>query len=49
VRLRNRRARRLRGFLAFVTLASAYNLATGANYENLGNDKRFSAELPIIR
>ena len=29
-----------------VTLASADNLATGANYENLGNDKRFSAELP---
>ncbi len=44
--MRNRIARRLQGFLDLVTLASAYNLATGANYENLGNDKRLSGELP---
>jgi len=40
--MRNRIARRLQGFLDLVTLASAYNLATGANYENLGNDKHLT-------
>src|SRR6266571_2467177 len=49
VRMRNRIARRLQGFLDLVTLASAYNLATGANYENLGNDKRLAVELPFMQ